>query len=105
MLFPTFQFVVFFTIVFTVYWSLPSVVKRLRRRVAGAQALRNPGSPDRGFADSAPATRWLDPHRLRTGWLLLASCAFYASWNPWLISLILFSASVDYTMALLIPRT
>ncbi len=33
-------------------------------------------------------------------WLLIASCYFYMSWNPWLISLILFSASVDYLVAL-----
>jgi alginate O-acetyltransferase complex protein AlgI len=33
-------------------------------------------------------------------WLLLASCFFYMSWKPWLILLILFSASVDYFVAL-----
>jgi alginate O-acetyltransferase complex protein AlgI len=31
---------------------------------------------------------------------VLASCGFYMSWNPWLITLILFSASVDYIVAL-----
>jgi alginate O-acetyltransferase complex protein AlgI len=36
------------------------------------------------------------PHRGRMLWLLVASCAFYMSWNPWFILLILFSASVDY---------
>src|SRR5947209_5540643 len=35
-------------------------------------------------------------HRGRMVWLLVASCAFYMSWNPWFILLILFSASVDY---------
>src|SRR5438094_245125 len=42
----------------------------------------------------------LPKHRWRLGWLLLASCVFYMSWNPWLISLILLSASVDYAVAL-----
>jgi alginate O-acetyltransferase complex protein AlgI len=47
---------------------------------------------------------WLLPrHRWRLAWLLLASCAFYMSWNPWLITLILFSASVDFGVALLLP--
>ena len=59
MVFPTVEFLAFFSIVFPVYWFI---------------------------------TR----HRWRMGWLLLASCAFYMSWNPWLILLILFSASVDY---------
>lgn len=39
-------------------------------------------------------------HRARMAWLLLASCAFYMSWNPWLILLILLSASVDYWAAM-----
>src|SRR5436305_10942562 len=48
---------------------------------------------------------WLLPrHRWRLAWLLLASCAFYMSWNPWLITLILFSASVDFGVALLLPN-
>jgi alginate O-acetyltransferase complex protein AlgI len=38
--------------------------------------------------------------RWRLGWLLIASIYFYASWNPWLIGLIIFSASVDYAVAL-----
>ncbi len=38
--------------------------------------------------------------RARIVWLLVASCGFYMSWNPWLITLILFSASVDYVVAL-----
>lgn len=40
------------------------------------------------------------PHRWRMAWLLLNSCVFYMSWNPWLILLILLSASVDYLAAL-----
>jgi alginate O-acetyltransferase complex protein AlgI len=49
------------------------------------------------------AVYWaLRRHRWRLGWLLLASLYFYASWNPWLISLIVFSASVDYGVALLL---
>lgn len=53
---------------------------------------------------------WLTNHRRRLAWLLFASCVFYMSWNPWLISLILLSASVDYLVALKLenitaPRT
>src|SRR6516225_9865270 len=45
----------------------------------------------------------LPRHRWRLAWLLVASCVFYMSWNPWLITLILFSASVDYAVALRLP--
>jgi alginate O-acetyltransferase complex protein AlgI len=38
--------------------------------------------------------------RRRLVWLLLASIYFYMSWNPWLVTLILFSASVDYLAAM-----
>ena len=38
--------------------------------------------------------------RLRLFWLLIASIYFYMSWNPWLVTLILFSASVDYLAAM-----
>lgn len=44
-------------------------------------------------------------HRWRMVWLLVASCAFYMSWNPWLILLILFSASVDYAAGLWIESS
>lgn len=47
----------------------------------------------------------LRAHRHRMLWLLLASCVFYMSWNPLLILLILFSASVDYFAALAMERT
>jgi len=48
---------------------------------------------------------WALPwHRGRIAWLLAASCFFYMSWNPWLIGLILFSASADYFAALMIER-
>ena len=44
---------------------------------------------------------WLLPwHRARMRWLLFTSCAFYMSWHPWLIVLIVMSASVDYVVAL-----
>src|SRR5262245_19119751 len=47
------------------------------------------------------AVYWiLRQHRHRLAWLLFASCVFYMVWNPWLISLILFSASVDFFMAI-----
>jgi alginate O-acetyltransferase complex protein AlgI len=42
----------------------------------------------------------LQDHRKRMGWLLLASITFYMRWHPVLILLILFSASVDYIVAL-----
>src|ERR1043166_1429231 len=48
---------------------------------------------------------WLLPrHRWRMVWLLIASCAFYMSWHPWLISLIALSASVDYVVALKLQK-
>lgn len=51
------------------------------------------------------AVYWLLPwHRGRMFWLLLASFVFYMSWNPWLILLILFSAGVDYLVALHLER-
>src|SRR5438270_232771 len=68
MLFCTFPFLCFFSVVFAVYWSLPR-------------------------------------HRWRMAWLLAASCFFYMSWNPWLISLVAASASIDYVVALALERT
>lgn len=47
----------------------------------------------------------LRSHRLRMGWLLLASCFFYMAWNPWLISLIVLSASVDFVVALQLEKS
>jgi alginate O-acetyltransferase complex protein AlgI len=48
---------------------------------------------------------WTLPrHRWRMLWLLTASCYFYMSWNPYLILLILFSASIDYVTALCLER-
>ena len=80
MLFPTFKFFVFFCLVFAVYWSLPTLLRWL------------------------PWGSRFNPTRLRLGWLLIASGYFYMSWNPWLILLILFSASVDYAVALLLQQ-
>src|SRR5450631_2542375 len=57
------------------------------------------------FAVFFPIYWAIRPHRWRMAWLLLASCAFYMSWNPWLILLILFSASIDYAAGLAIERT
>ena len=37
--------------------------------------------------------------RLRMGWILLASLAFYAAWNPWLLPLILLVAALGYGVA------
>ena len=43
---------------------------------------------------------WLiRPHRLRMLWLLGASFAFYGSWNPWLLFVIVFSAAFDFLIA------
>src|ERR1700677_1089077 len=47
----------------------------------------------------------LKQHRLRMGWLLIASVVFYMSWNPWLILLILFSAGTDFLAAHALERT
>jgi alginate O-acetyltransferase complex protein AlgI len=46
------------------------------------------------------AVHWglLRTNRRRLAWLLLASSVFYAAWNPWLLSLIALSASVDYVV-------
>jgi alginate O-acetyltransferase complex protein AlgI len=43
-------------------------------------------------------------HRLRRIWLLLGSCLFYASWSPWFLLLILFTALVDYAVALALEQ-
>lgn len=43
---------------------------------------------------------WLIPqHRLRMLWLLGASFAFYGSWNPWLMFVVVFSAAFDFLIA------
>lgn len=39
-------------------------------------------------------------HRLRMMWLLGASMVFYAVWNVWFMALIVFTAGVDYMLAL-----
>jgi alginate O-acetyltransferase complex protein AlgI len=52
------------------------------------------------FAVAFPVYWAIPRHRWRMGWLLAASSVFYGSWNPWLILLILFSATVDYAAAL-----
>jgi alginate O-acetyltransferase complex protein AlgI len=46
----------------------------------------------------------LPRHRWRMVWLLGASCLFYISWHPWLILLIVASASIDYLVALRLPE-
>ncbi len=44
---------------------------------------------------------WALPrHRWRMLWLLGASCAYYMTWNPWLIFLVAFSAWTDFFAAL-----
>ncbi|HEX3314918.1 MAG TPA: MBOAT family protein, partial [Gemmataceae bacterium] len=58
-----------------------------------------------GFFVAAFAVYWMLPwHRARMIWLLVASACFYMTWNPWLITLVLFSASIDYFAALGLER-
>lgn len=58
-----------------------------------------------GFFLASLVGYWAIPwHRGRMLWLLGASAVFYMSWNPWLISLILFSATVDFVGALALER-
>jgi alginate O-acetyltransferase complex protein AlgI len=56
------------------------------------------------FAVVFPVFWALRSERQRLAWLLLASCFFYMSWNPWLILLILCSASIDFLAALGMER-
>ena len=42
---------------------------------------------------------WVSPRRLKVPILLVASLAFYGSWNMKYLGLILFSAGVDYFVA------
>lgn len=59
-----------------------------------------------GFFAVALLVYWALPwHRGRMLWLLAASAFFYMSWNPWLITLIVLSASIDYISALALERT
>jgi alginate O-acetyltransferase complex protein AlgI len=54
-----------------------------------------------GFFLVVFAVYWALPrHRWRMLWLLAASCAFYMSWSPLFILLLLGSTSVDYFLAL-----
>jgi alginate O-acetyltransferase complex protein AlgI len=57
------------------------------------------------FAIFFPIYWAIRAHRWRMVWLLAGSCAFYMSWNPWLILLILFSASADYVAGMLLEST
>ena len=58
-----------------------------------------------GFFVLSFAVYWMLPwHRARIVWLLAASAFFYMTWNPWLITLVLFSASIDYFAALGLER-
>ncbi len=51
------------------------------------------------FAVTGVVYWWLKDRDQRLWWVLLASCVFYMSWNPWLIALIFLSTSVDYVVA------
>lgn len=64
-------------------------------------ALEFPTSQFLGFFATVFFVYWaLRRHRWRMLWLLAASCIFYMSFRPWLILLIVASASVDYVVAL-----
>ena len=43
--------------------------------------------------------------RLREPWLLLASCVFYACWNPQYLALVIYATLVDYVLVMLMART
>jgi alginate O-acetyltransferase complex protein AlgI len=59
-----------------------------------------------GFFVAVFAGYWLLPwHRARMVWLLGASAAFYMSWNPLLIALVLLSATIDFVAALGLDRS
>jgi alginate O-acetyltransferase complex protein AlgI len=94
--FHRFNFMVFFAVVFALYWSLPGLV---RWWTQWRQRRHNP-SPD----PLPPLDTAAKSHNLQMYWLVIASCIFYMSYNPWLILLILFSASVDYCVALHLPK-
>ncbi|HKQ48855.1 MAG TPA: MBOAT family protein [Phycisphaerae bacterium] len=47
----------------------------------------------------------LRTRRSRHVFLLLASCVFYMTWNPWLILLIFGTIAIDYAAALMIDRS
>jgi alginate O-acetyltransferase complex protein AlgI len=52
------------------------------------------------------AVYWMVPgQQTRLLWLLAASVYFYASWNPWLVGLIVASTTVDYWIARTIAVT
>jgi alginate O-acetyltransferase complex protein AlgI len=43
--------------------------------------------------------------RFREPWLLLASCVFYAWWNPQYLTLVVYATLVDYVLVMLMART
>lgn len=47
---------------------------------------------------------WLLPHRFRWIMLLIASYAFYMSWNAWLIFLIMFTTLISYFAGLIMEK-
>jgi alginate O-acetyltransferase complex protein AlgI len=58
-----------------------------------------------GFFVVAFTVYWLlGRHRWRLLWLTMASAAFYMSWNAWFILLIFASTSVDYFVAIRLPK-
>ncbi|MFN4261419.1 MAG: MBOAT family O-acyltransferase [Gemmataceae bacterium] len=122
MLFCSEQYLVFFTLIFVVYWSLPHVGVRLGVLLAAAVVLTwNAASWMSLLATLDPviilnnllASHYQDTlaaivllgalaafvvgaDRGRVWLLLLASYFFYASWNHWLAGLIFLSTTIDY---------
>ena len=73
--------------------------------LAGAKVVLFNSFAFAGFFCLVFAVYWAIPrHRGRMLWLLAASCAFYMSWKPLLILLILFSASIDFLAARWLER-
>ena len=54
------------------------------------------------FFTTVLVLHYILPHKVRWVLLLLASLAFYAAWNPLFLTLLIFSVSVDYFLALAI---
>lgn len=91
--FHQFRFMAFFAVVFAIYWSLPALARwwaTRRQRKTGLDLL--------------PADMAQTGHSLQMTWLVIASCIFYMSANPLLILFICFTASVDYLVALHLPK-
>jgi alginate O-acetyltransferase complex protein AlgI len=89
------KFMQFFAVVFAVYWSLPMLVQWW----ANWRHQRTQTDPNMLPPDAAQTG-----HSAQMTWLVIASCIFYMSAGAYLILFILFTASVDYFVALHLPK-